>query len=127
MAPVTALLFCYRLPDVDPKQFRDYIEQTHAPLVKSLLGDKHPSTHTRYYTNKDAGFTIGSPSADDADLIAIITFESQEAMKESVAARRADGVRETIEADEAKFMDRSKVKVIVVGDDDIGTTTRDNQ
>ena len=126
MAPVTALLFCYRLPDVGTEQFREYIEQTHAPLVKSLLGNKHPSTHTRYYTNKDAGFTVGSPSSEDADLIAVITFESQEAMRESMSARGADGVREIIEADEAKFMDRSKVKVIVVGEGEIGRTTRDD-
>ena len=125
MAPVTALLFCYRLPNVSPEQFRDYIEQTHAPLVKSLLKDKHPSTHTRYYTNKDAGFPVGSPSPGDADLIAVITYENQEAMQASMAARRADGVREVIEADEAKFMDRSKVKVIVVGEADIGKTTKD--
>jgi uncharacterized protein (TIGR02118 family) len=125
MAPVTALLFCYRLPNVDAEQFRDYIEQTHAPLVKSLLGPKHPLTHTRYYTNKDAGFTVGSPSSEDADLIAVITFESLEAMQESMSARRADGVREIIEADEAKFMDRSKVKVVVVGEKDVGRTMRD--
>ncbi len=126
MAPVTILLFCYRLPTVDPKQFRDYIEQTHAPLVKRLLGPKHPLTHTRYYTNKDAGFTVGSPSSEDADLIAVITFDSHEALQESMIARDADEMRELIEADEAKFMDRSKVKVVYVGEGDVGISRRDS-
>lgn len=122
MAPITVLLFCYRLATLDPTQFRTYVEEKHVPLVKSLLGSKHPLTHTRYYTNKDSGYVVGSPSSEDPDLVAVITYEDDTAMQESMRARNADGIREQIQADEAKFMDRSKVKVVRMGKDDIGTT-----
>lgn len=122
MAPTTILLFCYRLPTLTPLEFRTYCEEKHVPLVKSLLGAEHPLTHTRYYTNKDSGFVVGSPEPADPDVIAVITFESEDAMQESMRKRRADGVRELIEADEDKFMNRSKVKVVNVGEADIGRT-----
>ena len=124
MAPLTVLLYCHRLPTVNPPQFRTYIEETHVPLVRSILGSKHPLTHTRYYTNKDSGYTIGSPASTDPDLIAVITYEDSETMQESMRARQADGTREIIEADEDKFMDRSKVQVIVLGEDDVGRSVR---
>lgn len=124
MAPFTVLLFCHRLPTMDPIEFRTYCEEKHVPYVKSLLGADHPLTHTRYYTNKDSGYLIGSPSPTDADLIAVITYENKEAMQQSMRARRADGVRELIEADEDKFMDRSKVQVVVLGEADVGESVR---
>jgi hypothetical protein len=125
MAPITILLYCYRLPTLSPIEFRTYCEEKHVPLVKSLLGAEHPLTHTRYYTNKDSGFLVGTPVPDDPDLIAVITFESEDAMQKSMTKRRSDGIREIIEADEEKFMDRSKVKVVSVGEADVRRTARD--
>jgi uncharacterized protein (TIGR02118 family) len=122
---MTILLYCYRLPTLSPTEFQTYCEEKHVPLVKSLLGAEHPLTHTRYYTNKDSGFLVGSPVPTDPDLIAVITFESEEAMQQSMRKRRADGVREFIEADEDKFMDRSKVKVVNVGEANVRKTVRD--
>lgn len=124
MAPVTALLFCHRLPSLDSTQFRNYVEDVHVPLVKSLLGSDHPSTHTRYYTNKDSGYMIGKPASTDADLIAVIQYESEDAMQQSMRVRQSEGVSENIEADEDKFMDRSKLQLIVLGKNDIGMTER---
>jgi hypothetical protein len=125
MAPTTILLYCYRLPTLSPIEFRTYCEEKHVPLVKSLLGADHPLTHTRYYTNKDSSFVVGSSAPTDPDLIAVITFESDDAMQRSMRARRADGVREIIEADEDAFMERSKVKVVLVGEADVGRTVRE--
>jgi uncharacterized protein (TIGR02118 family) len=123
--PVTALLLCYRRPDITNAAFRTYIEETHVPLVKALLGVHHPQTHTRYYTNKEAGFALGTPSGTDPDLVAVLTFENPDAMRQSMQARQADGTRETIEADEDRFMDRAKLKLIVMGEGDVGRSLRD--
>ena len=68
---------------------------------------------------------VGSHSTEDADLIAVLTFESAEAMAQSMAARRADGTREKIEEDEDRFMDRGRVKVLVLGEGDVGRSIRD--
>lgn len=125
MAPVTALLYCHRLPTINPAQFRTYVEETHVPYVKSLLGPDHPLTHTRYYTNKDSGYVVGNPSATDPDLIAVITYENMEAMQRSMKARQSDANKYLIEADEAKFMDRSKVQVVVLGESDVGKTVKE--
>ena len=122
MAPVTALLFCHRLPTLTPTQFRSYVEENHVPFVKSLLGSNYPQTHMRYYTNKDSGYAVGAPAPTDADLVAVITYQSEEAMQSSMRARLADGTREQIQADEDRFMDRSKVRLIVLGKDDVGST-----
>jgi hypothetical protein len=40
-------------------------------------------------------------------------------MQTSMRARRADGVREIIEADEDKFMLRDKIRVVRLGKDDV--------
>lgn len=68
---------------------------------------------------------MGSVSTEDPDLIAVIEYESQDAMQESMRLRSADGIREVIQADEDRFMDRGRVKVIVLGADGIGRTERD--
>jgi hypothetical protein len=127
---ITALLFCYRLPTLSPAEFRDYIEDHHVPYVKSLLGQHHPLTHTRHYTHKDesnangVGIIVSDAVDSDADVVAVMTFENQEKLKESMNFRYQDGVREKIQADEDKFMDRSRVKVVIVGEDS-HTTLRD--
>lgn len=124
MPPITALLYCYKLASINLNEFRTYIEDTHVPLVRSLLRDAHPTTHTRYYVNKESGFMLGSPTPDEADLIAVITYDSQEHLQESMNRRTADGTRQVIEADEDNFMDRSKVRVVVLGPNDIGRSSR---
>lgn len=125
MAPTTVLLLCHKLPNLSAAEFRNYIEEVHSPFVKSLLGSEFPLTHTRYYTNKESGFAIGSPSPTDPDLFAVITYESEDAMRRSMSKRASDGIREQIQADEDKFMDRSKVQVVVLGPADVGRGTRD--
>lgn len=126
MTRFTVLLHCYRLPEIEPDQFRSYIEQKHVPLVQSLLGPNHPLTHTRYYTRGGSSYTIGGSSPEDPDLIAIIEFENEAAMQQSMQARLADGTREKIQADEDKFMIRSKAKVMVLGNGGIERTIRED-
>ena len=124
MAPITALLFCYRKPDLDAEQFRTYCEEQHVPLVMSLMGSDYRASQTRYYTNRVSGFVMGAPSDTSPDLVAVITYESEEDMQHTMRARMADGTREKIEADEDKFLDRSKLQLVVLGKDDIGRSTR---
>lgn len=125
MSRVTALLYCYRLPTLAPSEFRTYIEGTHVPLVQSLLRRHHPLTHTRYYTDKDSGYVLGSSSAEDPDLIAVIEYESEEALRLSMQMRFSDGIREVIQADEDRFMERGRTKVIVLGSEGVGKTVRE--
>lgn len=113
---ITALLYCYRLPSLTPAQFHDYIENTHVPYVKSLLGTHYPKSHTRYYTNKHAGYALGTVSEEDPDLVAVIEYESEERMRESMKVRMGQGVREKIQEDEDRFMVRERVKLIVLGE-----------
>lgn len=114
MAPVRALLFCYRLPSLTDEQFRAYIEDKHCPLVRSLLGSDYPASHERYYTAKDSGYAIGTVSGDDPDMLAVVTYESKEAMQKSMHLRMSDGIRQQIQADEDKFMLRERIKLVLL-------------
>lgn len=115
MPPIKALLFCYRLPTLTDEDFCAYIEDTHSPLVRSLLGNDYPASHERYYTAKSSGYAMGTVSEDDPDMVAVITYGSREAMQRSMKVRNSDGVREKIQEDEARFMVRERVKLVVLG------------
>lgn len=64
---------------------------------------------------------VGSPSPDDPDLIAIINYESEAAMQEGMQVRMLDGIKDRMQADEDKFMDRSKLKVVVLREGNVGS------
>jgi hypothetical protein len=63
----------------------------------------------------------------DLDLIVVITFESEDAMHKSMRRRRADGLREIIEADKNKFRDMSKVKVVRIAEANVRSTVNDER
>lgn len=52
---ITALI--YRKPGLTPAEFRTHYDTVHVPLLKSLVGESFPITHTRNYvmrTHADA-------------------------------------------------------------------------
>lgn len=116
---------------MSPAEFRDHYENTHMPLLLSLMGSAFPTTHTRYYitrtpkdpsssdiTNANHVATVygGKPEDFDYDVYAELVFESiekWEAFAQRLGEIRAaeDGI---FHADELAFLDVSKGKVVVV-------------
>lgn len=41
-----------RKQDITPEQFRNYYNNVHVPLLKLLMGDTFPLTHTRHYVSR---------------------------------------------------------------------------
>lgn len=48
----TVLALIFRKPSITPDQFRTHYDTVHVPLLKSLVGDTFPMTHTRNYITR---------------------------------------------------------------------------
>lgn len=85
-------------------------------------------SHTRHYLSGEEGaalpaYLVGTPGESDPDCITVLQFESQESMGRSLQATQDPDIAPKMQADEEKFMDRSRTKIVAVGDAMV--TTRD--
>ena len=48
-----AMLVIFRKPDISPEAFKEYYEEKHVPLLKSLAGNVFP-THIRNYVQRSS-------------------------------------------------------------------------
>lgn len=119
--PFTASLFVCRKPGLTPAQFRDYWEDVHVPLVKSLVGSNLAQRIERhYFTQTEDGsgvyspsLLVGSPSSLDFDAYAILTFEDRAAFDRLLATISQPEIAQKISEDEEKFIDREKVRLVL--------------
>ena len=96
--------------------FKNYYENKHMPLLKSIAGDVFPISHTRHYVNHDeqdpmVAATAGSKGAD-FDCIATIIFETLD--KVDLLLKKSGENREAVEKDEAEFLDRTRTRAHAV-------------
>lgn len=126
------ILLVYRKPGTTPQEFRDYTENNHVPLLQSLAGPTFPLVHARRYIQRSPAPTgdasspaaeypatalMGSPSDFEYDCIAEHTHASEEAFQAFFARMMGDPeTAAKVAEDEEKFLDRSKTKVVVVGE-----------
>ena len=129
---VTVFLYAYRKPGVSLDDFKKRYE-AHAELIKHLTGDDFPLSHKRSYlarrtveTAPDSTSTrnattpatviVGQQSDFDFDAYAELTFADQAALQAFSARVAAPESAAQIAADEEKFLDRSQLRIAVVGD-----------
>lgn len=107
-----------RLPGMSFDSFKEHYETSHVPLVKNLMGDnlRH---YIRNYRN-DAGnpFPVGPGAAFDC--VTEFHFHDQAAFERAVAAVEHPDNAPRVRADEASFLDSSRVLISVV---DVATRT----
>ncbi|KAL5045998.1 hypothetical protein BDW71DRAFT_182594 [Aspergillus fruticulosus] len=129
--PFKALLYVTRKQGLTPSEFKTHYDTVHVPLIKSLAGDDFPICHRRLYLarpepGEDNSYPVvalaGSQEDFDYDCITEMTFADEAAFKKFFGRRMEPGTKEIIDADEEKFVDRTKFKVVVVGD--VEETTR---
>jgi uncharacterized protein (TIGR02118 family) len=113
----TVFLLTVRLPGTSFESFRDHYENTHVPLVHEVLKDVLPLSYTRYYlkrNDKAEGalplVLMGDISTVDYDCLTIIECRDEEHFGQLNHSPR----KEELEADQAKFADLSKFRVIAV-------------
>jgi EthD domain len=128
--PYTILLVAYRKPGVSPAEFKSHYESSHVPMLQSIAGSLFPNSHTRRYIhrvqgsadggadniNHPATVLIGEQADFQHDAIAELVFDDEAAFHAFSARISESEVAERIARDEDLFLDRAKMKVVVVGD-----------
>ncbi|KAE8374107.1 EthD domain-containing protein [Aspergillus bertholletiae] len=129
------LAFLSRKPGTTPTAFKSHYENQHMPLLKDILGpDRFPTVHKRYYLprmeepteNADKNIDphppregVIIPSTVSAgefswDCCAEVVFRDEAhymAFRDALAAQA-----DRLEADEERFLDRGKMRVVRFGE-----------
>lgn len=116
----SVIVLASRLPGVTHEEFKRRYEQ-HIPLAQKLSGDAMPLLHTRTYLQHDGPddkplLLAGNVEDTNYDCIIQMTFAEKDGFEKFSGALMTAEAGAKIEADEAGFWDRSKMKVIVVGE-----------
>jgi hypothetical protein len=116
---ITFLIFVTRKPTLSPDAFKDYYENKHIPLLRSLAGPIFPISHTRRYLARDPTppdypprVILGNPDGFDYDAFAEATFENEDMLREFQKVMVSKEVLE----DEDRFTDRSRLRVVALGE-----------
>ncbi|KAI1173434.1 EthD domain-containing protein [Nemania sp. FL0916] len=127
----SVIIFAYRKPGTTPEQFKAHYENTHILLVRELTGAHFPLSHTRRYIhrsenqaadntarnpNTPATVLIGTQDDFDYDCYAELTFEDVNAFQTFFGITQKPDIAAKIQADEEKFLDRTRMPVVVLGD-----------
>ncbi|KAL4936312.1 hypothetical protein BDV06DRAFT_216767 [Aspergillus oleicola] len=120
-----ALLYVTRKAGTTPSEFKTHYETVHVPLIKKLAGSDFPLSHRRLYLarptpGEDSSYPVaavlGSQEDFPYDCITELTFPDEKAMQTFFARRMESGTKEIVEEDEHKFLDREKLKLVILGD-----------
>jgi hypothetical protein len=102
--------FLTKRADLETRDFIDYYEKTHVPLICSLAPT--PIVYKRRYLLRGEKLTKGS-GAIDFDVMTELGFPDRTAFLAWMAQLAAPGVGEQVAADEAKFLDRSRTTAYI--------------
>lgn len=114
------MVFAPRKAGITHDEFKTRYEQ-HMLMVAELCGDAAPLSHTRWYPQHagvDDKPVLLAGNAEDMyyDTIATMVFEDEAAFNRFCGALATEEAKAKIEADEAGFWDRSRMKVVVIED-----------
>jgi len=100
------MLLVRRKPGTTREAFRDYYESIHAPLASGVMAGCK-----RYLRN----FVIEEPGgSQDFDVITEFWFDLEGPFAKAAKRISTEATRAVLEADEARFMDRGSMRVVVV-------------
>lgn len=130
----TILALIYRKPSLTPDQFRTHYDTVHVPLLKSLVGDTFPMTHTRNYITRTQSWTQnqdldsstsksfgdspstdlwlptlyrGQPSDFPYDSLTVMIWEDKPTFDRFCEVFYREDVQKKMQADEERFIDRT--------------------
>lgn len=106
-----------------PDQFADYYDNIHVPLLKSLVGDTFPSSHSRYYIKRISEapeflplIFAGAPEDVTFDVISIMTFEDDAHAMRFQAKYGEPEIYAKMKADEDAYIKEKSVKIFGLQD-----------
>jgi len=97
--------------DLQTKDFIDYYENNHVPLIRSLAPT--PPVYKRHYVVRGDAFNVGEGSLD-FDVVTEVGFADRGAFEAWITAVSAGPAGERVAADEARFLDRSRTRTCVI-------------
>lgn len=105
--------FLSKLPSLSRREFIDYYENKHIPLIVSLSGDTLPFIYKRRYVEHEC--EPARKAADDGmpfdyDVITELVFHHEDGFNAWAQQISKDGGAEKIAKDEARFLDRSRTR-----------------
>ena len=129
---VTVFIYAYRKPGLSLEDFKTHYE-AHVDLIKRLTGDDFPLSHKRSYVARNTVEVAGEGASDrnaltpatviagqqadfDFDAYAELTFADQAAFQAFGAKVYAPEAAAQIAADEEKFLDKSKLSIVMLGE-----------
>lgn len=129
----TVLIFVYRKHDISPAAFKDHLENTHVPLLESIGGDHFPKVYVRRYIQRSEHATFsahagttnvtypatvlrGTQTDFEYDAISEMRFEDEQAFQAFFALVSSEEAAKRIAEDEEMFIDRERLRGVVVGD-----------
>ncbi|KAI1128319.1 EthD domain-containing protein [Nemania abortiva] len=128
--PYSVLIFSYRKPGTTPEQFKAHYDDVHVHLIRELTGAFFPLSHTRRYLHRSeketdsntwrnpispATVVIGTQEDFDYDAISELTFEDEPAFQKFFELMKQPENQARIAADEEKFVDRSRLSMVALG------------
>ncbi|KAJ5176256.1 uncharacterized protein N7482_002133 [Penicillium canariense] len=129
---VKVFIYAYRKHGLSLEDFKTHYE-AHVDLVKRISGDDFPISHKRSYVLRNpvevaaegtsernaltpATVIVGQQSDFEFDAYAELTFADQAAFQAFGAKVYAPDAAAQIAADEEKFLDKSKLGIVMLGD-----------
>jgi hypothetical protein len=129
---VKVFIYAYRKTGISLEDFRTHYE-AHVELIKRLTGEVFPLSHKRSYVARNtvevaaegasdrnaltpATVIVGQQSDFDFDAYAELTFADQAAFQAFGAKVYAPDAAAQIAADEEKFLDKSKLGIVMLGE-----------
>ncbi|PMD17253.1 hypothetical protein NA56DRAFT_691909 [Hyaloscypha hepaticicola] len=115
--PMLCLTMCaYRREGMDEEDYRKYMTDVHAPLVKNLMVkhgiDKYSMTHTPLVTRALMGKLFDLQFANVADYDCIVQIQFRD-VEQFVALKSDPEYKKTIFADHEKFADTKRSKMTI--------------
>jgi hypothetical protein len=112
------LVLTARRQDLTPEQYKHHYEEIHIPLLRRLLGDAFPFAQERHYIPRstDGGSLQSLIGSGDVafDCITISVFADEEHLQRAVAESNDTKKKAVREEDEAKFLDTTMTKMMMV-------------
>ncbi|KAF2107914.1 hypothetical protein BDV96DRAFT_653415 [Lophiotrema nucula] len=116
------ILFVTRKPGLSLHEFKYHWETNHIPLLKDLVGQDFPLSHTRHYLDRDTSLPgapvtalFGAQEHFTFDGVGVLTFINRDHY-ESFHAKLKGEAQKMHDEDLAAFVDITKLKGVFVGD-----------
>jgi len=100
-----------RRPNLTREQFRDHYENVHVPLIKGIMGDDLLH-YVRNYTQRKGPASVGHEPGFDC--VTELHFADKATFDRAIGIIEEPENARRARADEASFLDMSKVQIAVV-------------